>query len=225
MDRTCGALWLGAVPFPDAHALQHRLLSSRARGDIADTLLLLTHPPVLTAGRSTTAPELSAARALLSSTDIPLIECERGGRLTFHHPGQLIAYPIFSLDLCARDLHRWLFLLEEAAIRTLAALGVRSDRGPASRGVWTACGKIASVGVAVRRWVSYHGVALNVGPARSLRGVSLCGLAPEAYVGLADLGVSVELSTVARVFAYELADLCGLELSPPLDLAGAPGEG
>ena len=77
--------------------------------------------------------------------------------------------------------------------------------------------------MAVRRWVSYHGVALNVGPARVLPGLSLCGLAPEAYIGLADLGVEAELSAVARVFAYELADVCGLIQATPLDLSGPVG--
>jgi lipoate-protein ligase B len=217
------AVFLGSMPFADAHALQHDLLSARASGAIPDTLLLLTHPPVVTAGRSTTDAELASARSLLASSDIPVVEVERGGRLTFHHPGQLIAYPIFSLDLCGRDLHRWLSLLEEATVRTLAAYSVDAHRDPAARGVWTCAGKIASVGVAVRRWVSYHGVALNVGLARVLPGLSLCGLSPDSYIGLADLGVEVELSQVARVFAKELADVCGLNQTLPLDLSGAPG--
>lgn len=202
------ALWLGSVPYDAAHQLQLNLVAQRAVGAIADTLLLLTHPAVITAGRSSTQQDLEAGRAAARVGECSFVECERGGRLTFHGPGQLVAYPIFHLDCCGRDLHRWLWLLEEAVIATAAHFGVAAWRG-ADHGVWTALGKIASLGVAVRRWVSYHGAALNVKHVRFPAGPSFCGLASSAYSSLAAHGVDAEPKQVGRVFAGKMAALCG----------------
>jgi len=203
------ALWLGKLPYEAAHQLQLRLVEERAAGRVPDTLLLLTHPPTITAGRSCTPQELESGRAAAKATGCGFAECERGGRLTFHGPGQLVAYPIFHLDCCGRDLHRWLWLLEEAVISTAARFGVGAWRAE-ERGVWTARGKIASVGVAVHRWVSYHGIALNVKTVTLPQGVFFCGLPPSCYSSLAAHGVSAELQDLGRVLAGEIAALCGL---------------
>lgn len=206
-------LWLGCVPYRKARRLQLDLVARRAAGEIADTLLLLTHPPVITAGRAYAPWELQVGQAVARAAGCSFVECERGGRLTYHGPGQLVAYPIFHLDCCGRDLHRWLWMLEEAVIATVARFGVEAWRG-AGRGVWTSMGKIASVGVAVRRWVSYHGVALNVGTLSFPDGGVFCGLNPSSYSSLAAHGVEVEPRVVGSVFAGELAALCGLVWEP-----------
>lgn len=208
LERPMRTLWLGSVPYGAAHRLQLSLVERRAAHALPDTLLLVTHPPVITAGRSSTQQDLEAGRAAARAAECGFVECERGGRLTFHGPGQLVAYPIFHLDCCGRDLHRWLWLLEEAVIATVADFGVPAWRG-ADHGVWTALGKIASLGVAVRRWVSYHGVALNVKHVSFPAGASFCGLASSAYSSLAAHGVDAEPKQVGRVFARKIADLCG----------------
>lgn len=206
-------LWLGCVPYQKAHRLQLDLVARRAAGEIADTLLLLTHPPVITAGRACAPWELQVGQAVARAAGCSFVECERGGRLTYHGPGQLVAYPIFHLDCCRRDLHCWLWTLEEAVIATVARFGVEAWRST-GRGVWTAVGKIASVGVAVRRWVSYHGVALNVGAVSFPHGGVFCGLSPSIYTSLVAHGVEVEPRKVGSVFADELVARCGLVWEP-----------
>ncbi|MCX7599067.1 MAG: lipoyl(octanoyl) transferase LipB [Armatimonadetes bacterium] len=203
------ALWLGCVPYRRAHRLQLSLVERRTAGLLSDTLLLLTHPPVITAGRSSTLEDLEVGRVVARACGCDFVECERGGRLAYHGPGQLVAYPIFRLDCCGRDLHRWLWMLEEAVIATAAHFGVEAWRG-AERGVWAASGKIASVGVAVRRWVSYHGVALNVARVSFPAGARFCGRTAPSYSSLAEHGVEVEPRVAGSVLGRELSALCGL---------------
>lgn len=220
--------WLGRTRYAEAHRLQLELVEARAAGDLPDTVLLLDHAPVLTAGRSSTQADLAEGRALAAAAGLDFAECERGGRLTYHGPGQLVAYPIVHLDCCGRDLHRWLWTLEEATIRCLATMGVEARRDPAGRGVWTRRGKLASVGVAVRHWVSYHGVSLNLGPVGLPAGGRFCGMSAAAYTDLAAQGTKAEPQAVGGVLALELSKLCGLTLvfvqegSAPEALA-APG--
>jgi len=203
------ACWLGRVAYRNAHAAQLSLLEGRARGAEPDTVLLVEHPPTVTCGRSAEAAELEAARQACRRHGAELVECERGGRLTFHGPGQAVAYPVVHLDAVGRDLHRWLWTLEEAVIRAVGRLGLAAGRRQDSRGVWVEGRKVASVGVAVRRWVSYHGVAINVQATwPEWRSVEWCGLGAGAYASLADFGVQVDLPKVGWAFAEELAELC-----------------
>ncbi|HSS40037.1 MAG TPA: lipoyl(octanoyl) transferase LipB, partial [Polyangia bacterium] len=149
---------LGTREYGEVWALQRELVAKRQRDEIPDTLVLVEHPDVITAGRS-------AHRENLLATDgIPLFEIERGGDVTYHGPGQLVGYPIFLLRQDERDLHRYLRNLEEALIRAVARFGLSGDRKAGWTGVWTVGGarKLASIGVAVKRWVTMHGFALNV---------------------------------------------------------------
>jgi lipoate-protein ligase B len=185
---------LGRVAYADALALQGELLDARRRGACPDTLLLLEHPATITFGRSAHAEHLLASREALSARGVALHEVARGGDVTYHGPGQLVGYPI--VDLAARgaaDVSRWLRTLEDGLGEALAALGVAWARRPGWTGVFVDAPdaprprKIASIGVGVRGWVSWHGFALNVD-------LDLAGFDPIVPCGLH----GVEMTSIAR---------------------------
>ena len=147
----------GTVPYADALAWQRELAEDRiARRLDHDVLLLLEHPPVVTLGRN------SHAANVLQPSGIDVVEVERGGDVTFHGLGQLIGYPILDLSAYKQDLHWYLRTLEQALIDALAHLGIPAERNPGFTGVWTRGRKIASIGIHVKQWVTWHGFALNV---------------------------------------------------------------
>ena len=161
---------LGRVGYRDALKLQDELVAVRRRGECGDTLLLLEHPPVVTLGRSAHSEHLLVPEGALAARGIELFEVARGGDVTYHAPGQLVGYPIVDLAARdARDVHAWLRTLEELIGEALVALGVPWRRVPGWTGVFVADEregarprKIASIGVGVRGWVTWHGFALNV---------------------------------------------------------------
>lgn len=207
-ERPLQALWLGRVPYAEAWGLQRELVERRWRGECDDHLLLLEHDPVVTVGRG--GADLDSRRL-----GVPVVSVERGGEATWHGPGQLVAYPIVRLGEGERDLHRWLRLLEEATIRQLADFGVPAGRRPPHTGVWTGGGKIASIGVAVRRWVTYHGVAVNVScDLASFGGFRPCGLDPSLMTSIErERGGAPGLEEAAERFAHHFAMLAGF--APP----------
>jgi lipoyl(octanoyl) transferase len=147
----------GLVPYAEALAWQRSLAQARTDGRLAnDVLLLLEHPPVVTLGRN------SRAAHVLSPEGVDVFEIERGGDVTFHGPGQLVGYPILDLTGLKPDLHWYLRTLEEALVRALVELGIPAGRNPPFTGVWTRGRKIASIGIHVKQWVTWHGFALNV---------------------------------------------------------------
>jgi lipoyl(octanoyl) transferase len=151
----------GVVPYGEALEWQRSLAQARIERRIPhDVLLLLEHPPVVTLGRG------SHATHLLAATDVDVFEVERGGDVTFHGPGQLVGYPIIDLTGYKQDLHWYLRTLEQALIGALAILGIPAERNQGYTGVWTPHGKdlrkIASIGIHVKQWVTWHGFALNV---------------------------------------------------------------
>ena len=177
---------LGFTPYREGLRLQEALVRARAEGRTGDWLLFPEHPPVLTVGRGVTPGSLIADAATLESRGVELFEVARGGDITWHGPGQLVGYAISHLALQGMDLHRFLRALEAALIDALGAYGIQSVRVPERTGVWVGERKIASLGIAVRRWVSYHGFALNVAPDLSwfdlihpcgLRGVRMTSMA------------------------------------------------
>lgn len=163
---------------------QQSLVQQRLAGAISDTILMGEHPPVYTLGRGAHAENLL-------NPDIPAIEIERGGDVTYHGPGQLIAYPILLLPDGQRDLHRYLRHLEEAIILTLKDFGIEGLRNPGWTGVWAADPqsgqllKLASIGVAVKQWVTYHGLALNVSTdLAAFSQINPCGLQSEVMTSM-----------------------------------------
>ena len=146
---------LGRRSYEEAYALQQSLLERRIAGEARDTLVLVEHEPVVTVGRG-------ADPAELEGLDLPVVAVERGGEATYHGPGQVVAYPIYALPEERRDLHRYLRDLEEVVLRVLAEVELEGHRVEGKTGVWIDDRKVASIGVAVRRWVAWHGLALNV---------------------------------------------------------------
>lgn len=205
---------LGATPYREGLALQDALVRARAAGATGDWLLYPDHPAVLTVGRNPSEGSLRADANALASLGVEVFEVPRGGDVTWHGPGQLVGYPVVALDRVDRDLHRWLRLLEETLIRALASHGIVSERSPGRTGVWVGERKIASLGVAVRRWVGYHGFALNVRP--DLSGFSLihpCGLKGVQMTSMAaELGTEAPpLEVVRETVTREFTRLLGYE--------------
>jgi lipoate-protein ligase B len=155
---------LGPTPYREGLRLQEALVGARAEGWTGDWLLFPDHPPVLTVGRGAAPGGLIADRATLERKGIEIFEVARGGDITWHGPGQLVGYAICDLTAHDRDLHRFLRALEAALMDVLGGYGIESTRVRGRTGVWVGERKIASLGIAVRRWVSYHGFALNVEP-------------------------------------------------------------
>ncbi len=205
---------LGICDYRDAWARQLALVEARKAGGGTDTVMLVEHPHVFTVGRSQ-----RALANVVAPGDVEVVEVERGGDVTYHGPGQLVAYPIVRLDDGERDLHRFLRNLEAAALATLAGFGVDAGREPGKTGVWLdgAAGarkKICSIGVACRRWVTFHGLALNVTTDLSyFFRINPCGFESAVMTSMAaELGVGVAMLDVKRRLAVELARTLGRRL-------------
>jgi lipoate-protein ligase B len=160
-------LWiahLGLRPYGEVLEIQRAAAAARITGEIPqDVLILVEHPPVVTMGRGSREPShLIASPALLEARGVERFDVERGGDVTFHGPGQLVAYPIIDLARHKQDLHWYLRQVEETIIRSLAPFGIAAERRSGLTGVWTGGRKIASIGVHARQWVTWHGFALNV---------------------------------------------------------------
>jgi lipoate-protein ligase B len=152
---------LGRLRYERALALQEELLQRKLDGDADDHLLLLEHEPVFTLGRGARPEDLQGADERLG---VPVFRVGRGGGVTYHGPGQLVAYPVIGLAAQGRDVHRYVRRLEAAAAAVLHRYRIAAGTRTGFPGVWVAERKIASIGVGVRRWVTFHGVALNVAP-------------------------------------------------------------
>jgi len=184
-DKEGKVLVLGRMEYSVAYNLQRRLVDSRIGEEIPDTLLLLEHWPVITLGRGANNENILIPESQLKRKGIAIYRIDRGGDVTFHSPGQLIGYPIFSLQNHGKDVHHYLRQLEEVIIHTLQHWGIKGGRNSGFTGVWIGNRKIASIGVGIRRWVSYHGFSLNV---KSYPGfyppIKPCGLQSEIYTSM-----------------------------------------
>ncbi|MBI1191102.1 MAG: lipoyl(octanoyl) transferase LipB [Tepidisphaera sp.] len=209
---------LGNRPYADAYQDQaHRheeVLASRDGRQALGYILLVEHPPVVTISRRASSKDhLLATPALLASRGVEVCETDRGGDITYHGPGQLVAYPILDLNRLKLGIHAYMRLLEETVIRTLAAYAIAGQRDTTATGVWVdragTLAKVAAMGVRVRRWVSMHGLALNVAPRmEDFQLIVPCGLAGRPVTCMRDLlGSAPDMASVKATLVSELTGL------------------
>ncbi len=206
---------LGLRDFREAWELQRRLVEQRTREEVPDVFVFVEHPHVITLGRK--RPATQPIRS--SQIDLLVYEIERGGEATYHGPGQLVGYPIVKLEGGRRDLHAYLRDLEGTLIEVLRDFGIPAGRLPGATGVWTQAAvprKIASIGVAVRRWVTYHGFALNVTTdLEYFQRISPCGFDGAVMTSMAhELGRDVPMEIVQERVAARLAERFDRRLRP-----------
>ena len=195
---------LGTADYREVWQRQLALVEGRQTGANGDTLIVVEHPHVFTLGR-----RRESQQNVLAPGDVPVIEIERGGDVTYHGPGQLVAYPIVLLEEGERDLHKFLRNLEEAVIKTCARVGVVADREPGKTGVWTSTEmgrkKLCSMGIACRKWVTFHGLALNVTTDLSyFRRINPCGFEASVMSSLATLVPDLDSAAVKTALIEEL---------------------
>jgi lipoyl(octanoyl) transferase len=215
VTRGAYVLDLGLVPYREAWSLQRSLAAAVSQGAIPDTVIFLEHPPVVTLGRRADEDELHVPEG----TEVEIVESDRGGKSTFHGPGQLVCYPILDLQRHGKDVKKYVRDLEEALIRTLTPLGLAASRIEGLTGVWLQRPprKIASIGVHISRWITTHGYALNVDldPAPFTDWITACGLEDAAFTTIArELGRDVPLDEVRPLAHAALAEVFELELEP-----------
>jgi lipoate-protein ligase B len=234
------AVDLGRMPYPDAWELQRQLVEARAQGRLdTDVILFVEHPPVFTLGRRGGRENLLVSEETLRRSGVPIVQVERGGNITYHGPGQLVVYPIVHLPGAGLGVVDMVDRLEEVMIRTCAAWGVAAGRNQLNRGAWVGMKKIGSIGIAVRRGVSFHGLALNVNldptpfcwiQPCGLEGVGVTSIQAEGRepVGLAEVRPVLQ-SRMEAVFQRALAPLPREELfsllGPAKGLPPACGSG
>lgn len=190
MSNRLGVAMLGRQPYAETLELQRALCRRRMAEELTqDLLLLVEHDPVVTLGRGTRATSLPLEPAELARRGVEVAEVERGGDVTYHGPGQLVGYPILQLREHKADLHWYLRQLEATLIGALEQLGIAAERRPGLTGVWTSGCKIASIGIHVKQWVTFHGFALNV--STDLRGFDL--IVPCGIHGVTMTSVAAEL--------------------------------
>ena len=224
MSRGGYVMHLGQVPYGEAWDLQRSLAGAVSQGAIPDTVLFLEHPPVVTLGRRT---DESAELHLPEDAQVEIVETNRGGKSTFHGPGQLVCYPILDLKRHGRDVKQYVRNLEEALVQTVAPFGLEGQKLEGLTGVWLTSPprKLASIGVHVSRWVTTHGYALNVDldPAPFTDWITACGLEDATFTTIArETGRAVTVDQVRPHAVAAITAVFGLELEelPTEDGAG-----
>lgn len=204
---------LGMLPYDEATQLQQELVALRQAGRIADRLLLLEHPPVITLGVAArdSRENILATADEIARHGVEVRAARRGGNVTYHGPGQLVGYPVMELAPGRRDVHRYVRDLEEVLIRTAGHFGVQAGREPGLTGVWVGRDKLAAIGVRFSRWVTSHGFALNVTTDLArFRLIRPCGIDDRGVTSLAALtGRGPAVGEVAAVAADRFAEVFG----------------
>ena len=207
--RPCEVHRLHLVTYENGMKLQQKLVELRQRDEIADQLLLLEHPPVITLGRGGNAANLLAPPNVLAENGVRFFESTRGGDITYHGPGQVIGYPILHLGEGNRDVRKYVTRLEEVLIRTVAEYGIDAVRREGKRGIWVGTNKIAAIGVRIARWVTSHGWALNVSTNLDhFRLITPCGIRGMGVTSIErEIGRAVSLDDVREVLAAKFAEI------------------
>jgi lipoyl(octanoyl) transferase len=212
--RPCDLRNLHLVTYENGMRLQQKLVELRQNDAIDDQLLLLEHPPVITLGRGGDARNLLAPPDVLRSQRVRYFETTRGGDITYHGPGQLVGYPVLHLGEGRRDVRKYVTMLEEVLIRTVAEYGITAARVEGQRGIWVGHEKIAAIGVRIARWVTSHGFALNVSTnLEHFRLITPCGIRGSSVTSIArQIGREVTLDDVRAVAAAKFAEVFDREL-------------
>jgi lipoyl(octanoyl) transferase len=205
---------LGTVGYEEAHALQKELQAKRIAGEIGDTVLMLEHYPVLTLGRSAREAHVLASRETLEARGVTTHEVGRGGDVTYHGPGQLVAYPIIDLKPDRRDVRKYVWSLEETMIRTCADFGLDASRIEGLNGTWIGDRKVGAVGVRISRWVTMHGLAINANTDLShFELIVPCGIQDKEVTSISrELGRQVGVARVMEPLARHFAALYGADI-------------
>ncbi len=213
--RKCLCVELPQTGYRDAWKVQTELVAARWEKRLeTDVVLLLEHPPVFTLGRRGGMGNLTVSENVLKERGIAIIQVERGGDITFHGPGQLVIYPIIDLTSAHLGVADYVEMLEEVAIRVAADWGITAGRNPLNRGVWVGNSKLGSIGIAVRRGISFHGVALNVNLSLDpFTWIHPCGLKGIGITSLEkELGQRVSMDDVRQNVKHHLEEIFRLEL-------------
>jgi lipoyl(octanoyl) transferase len=213
--RPLSILEPGTVPYGQALDLQRDLVTRRRAGEVPDTLVLLEHPHVITLGSSAEEEHVLVDEAERARLGIELYEAGRGGDVTYHGPGQLVAYPILDLKPDRKDLHRYLRDLEAVLAGVAADFGVGATRSESGTGIWTGRGKLAAIGVRVSSgWITSHGIALNVSSDLTyFETIVPCGIRDRGVTSLEEeLGVAPAAGDVRTAFVRNFARVFGHEI-------------
>ena len=217
--RRVEALWLGRIGYGRALALQKEAVARIARGGL-ETFLLLEHEPVFTLGRNASAADVLFTPEKRRELGIELVETDRGGKVTYHGPGQLVGYPVLNLDPDRRDVRRYVGDLERVLIDTLADFGVTASRSTARErvsSVWVGNDKVAAIGVHISRWITTHGFALNVTeePLPYFQGIVPCGITDGGVTSVERvLGRPVAVRDVVPRLLAHFADVFSRSVEP-----------
>lgn len=206
---------LGVTPYPVAHDLQTRLVAARKEGVLeTDLFICLEHSPVFTLGRRGGRENLRVAEDFLKAQGIDVVHVERGGDITYHGPGQLVLYPIVDLRKAGLGVVDFVTLLEDVMIRTAAEWGVTAGRNSLNRGIWVGVRKLGSIGIAVRRGITFHGLALNVNTSLEHFGwIHPCGLQGITVTSMAQaLGKPISTAEVRHCLLRHVEAVFGREL-------------
>jgi lipoyl(octanoyl) transferase len=200
---------LGLIGYDEAHGLQVQFVQSVLAGKTPDVLLLLEHLPVITVGKSGTLDNVLVSQELLDRHGVSLVFSDRGGNVTYHGPGQLVAYPIVDLRSRDRDAHRYVRDLEEVAIRTLRDFGIESQRDASHPGVWVNGDEIAAIGLSLKKWITMHGIALNVCPnLEHFALINPCGFADRKATSMSRiLARAISVEEVKPVIVRHFSDI------------------
>lgn len=212
--KKCQVINPGLLAYKDAYQLQKRLLEARAKDLINDTLLLLEHPPVFTIGKNSRANNILVSEKVLKDKAIPIYHVDRGGDITYHGPGQLVGYPILNLGNYGRDVHRYLRNLEEVLVKLLLQYGLPASSRAGYTGVWVADYKVASIGIGIKHWVTFHGFALNVNldptPFSMIQACGISGLKVATLTQL--LGTVVDIKLLIKNLCHHFGRVFGLRM-------------
>lgn len=205
---------LTQLPYPEAWQLQKQLFQARREGAVEDTLLFVEHPHTFTIGKTGEMGHLLLGREQMEAEGIHFELIDRGGDITYHGPKQLVAYPIFDLNNYKKDLHHYLRQLEDVVIGTLARVGISAGRNEGLTGVWVDGAKICAIGVKVSRWITMHGLALNVDPDLSFFSkIVPCGISDKPVTSIRNvLGKDISMGTIQSAMVQSFEDVFQISL-------------